>query len=501
MAVIPTFQRSRSLPTSTRVGSPTFVPATTELKQSADKFFDTGLAVVDKVETQQAEAELTTATTTATISLDELDTKLSTSDPRAVDSEFETGSAEIYQKAIAGLGRKAKEAFDRKFQILSAKTLINARHSAKARFNDQKVGELTIGLDALSRSADPFKPGGASAMKSTMADGLNAIDRAISSGYVKASAGAKLALKFRGDMSENVVTRWMNNQTESTMMNAFREMDKGSFQNKDVEAAWSVLDESKKKTLTAQAINNVSKMMTFNDKEQKRKDDTLKAAGKTLMIEFYKTETTEDRRSAILTELAKNKTIQVGTYNTMLKDQQGRTDRFDNTRESQELRSRIFKTPHLVTHEQIINSKLSDVNALLTIHNTQVTQRNTQRFNIAREIIRASSAFVPSNMSEARIKGETFNYAQHEIWETLLIEQTEAHDKKKAYDPVARVKQLIKEYRTEDIATGDKAAAAIKQLNTLKIYSTDDLNRYLATKDPTVGHRNNIMRWFREAGY
>jgi hypothetical protein len=223
----------------------------------------------------------------------------------------------------------------------------------------------------------------------------------------------------------------------------------------------------------------------------------LKTHALDLQRKYYKS---KDRgeRGRILEELAKNPQTSLSVYNMMLKDHEGRTNRFDDPKAETALRLRILRTPHDVTAAEIIGSNLSNVDELLTMH----SQRITGRLARAREMVKVNKAFIPATYLEANLKGDAFDHKQAEIWSTVLREQTEARDAGKPFDPVARVQELIKEFTKEDVDDGIKASAALSGLQELGIYDREGVELWISEnmkKGLSMGRINEIRGWGKVA--
>lgn len=473
MPKIPTLVRQQALPSSTGVQSPTVVPIQDHMGQALQAIGQTSMAIGEDLNNIKVTSEITQAVTNATLKLSNLEATLEKEDGFSAKALYDGKAGEIYTDATKALSHpESWKQFDQKWKALSGKSKISVNAAATKRIFLQAEADLEITLNAYTKGIAPN--GDHIALDMAQTNGTVAIYDLARSGAITQKAAAKRAIKFRKEIAENAVVGWLNRQTTGTMTQALFQMDHEKFADEKVQAFWNELDEDKKSTLTSRAITNISRSLSFSDKKTARENAALKADGKGLMLEFYKPDTSDERREEILTKLSRNKTIEVGTYNTMLKDSQGRTDRFDDTTKSTQLKLRILRTPHLVTDEEIIKSGLSDVDALLTMRNAKLDDR-TKR---AKAIITSSPAFVPANPAEARLKGDAFDAAQADIWNQVLIEQTEARDEGKSFDPVGRAKQLIKEFAGE-ADTGAAKAEALGQLKTLGIHKAEDVDVYI----------------------
>jgi hypothetical protein len=171
----------------------------------------------------------------------------------------------------------------------------------------------------------------------------------------------------------------------------------------------------------------------------------------------------------------------------MLKDNEGRTTRFDDKKKSVDLRLRILRTPHLVTYQEIIDSGLSDVNVYMEMFAARLEHSMKQ----ARELVKTSAAFVPASFTEARMKGDSFDYMQAEIWSKVISEGIKARRAGKTFDPVVKAQELIAEFIKGDEGARIKAAAnAVEFLKTLNIRNEAGVEIYI-NKNMSLGRLSN----------
>jgi hypothetical protein len=498
MAVIPTYTRQSSIPGTTGVPAPPVVPIDNQAVKAGFDFFQQVGKVGDNLFEAQASSELTSATTNAQLKLHELETDLNAKPGIDALSGFSGRSVEIYKDITKTMHPKIRVAFDKKWGLLSGKSQISVRSTATKRAYSEMAGDLHTNLDAL---VDGFGPSGDKITWSlAITTGVDAIKLAVSKHIITSEAGAKLKLKFVQDVAENGVTGWINDQTVGTMVSAFRQMDEGKFTDSNIGMLWSGLDEKRKATLTGRAITNISRSLKLGDDAERRKDNNLKISAQGQMVNFYREKTDEKpedalaRRRGIIDDLAKNKMVNPGTFNQMIKDVEGRTDRFLVQKDSIAIRKKILMTPHSVTLDEIITYNGTDQSELMTMFTARMNARTSR----AREIVKSSPAFVPANMVEARMKGDVFDAAQANIWTTVLTEMVEARDKGEAFDPVGRANKLIEEFeegekndQTKDIA------AAVRSLNSLGITTKKDLDSYRSRHMGTLSPEalNNLRKW------
>lgn len=485
MAVIPTYTRQASIPGTTGVPAPTMVPIDNQVAQAGSNFFQQMGKIGDDLFEAQASSELTAATTNAQLRLHGLETELKSQPGIDALNGFGGRATEIYSEITKTMHPKVRKAFDSKWALLSGKSQISIQGTATKRAYSEMLGDLHTNLAAL---VDGIAPGGDKiAWSLATTTGVDAIKLAVSKHIITSEAGAKLKSKFVKDVAESGVTGWINDQTVGTMVSAFRQMDREVFDDLDIFHLWIQLDEKKKASLTAKAITNIQRSAKLTADTERRTNNNLKTSAQALIVDLYRekpNENAEDalkRRRGIIDELAKNKMVNPGTFNQMIKDVEGRTNRFLVRKDSIAIRKKILMTPHLVTHDEIVEYNGTDQAELMTM----LTARLNARTSRAREIVKSSPAFVPGDMVTARMKGDVFDAAQANIWTTVLTEMVEARDKGEPFDPVERANKLIEEFeegekkdQTKDIAAAKKVLAGIKVETAaeLEVY----INKYMS---------------------
>tara|TARA_R110000868_G_scaffold115239_5_gene307885 strand:+ start:817 stop:2550 length:1734 start_codon:yes stop_codon:yes gene_type:complete len=245
MAKIPTFQRSRGVPTTSGVGSPIFVPETYDAQKQVAQLFTTIQGGVEAYEVKQGNAELTTANTAATIAFSKLEAEMLKEDPRAAVSKYAQKSNEIHIATTAGLGKRALEAYQKQFQILSAKSQISVESSAAARLKDQQAGSLTTNLDALALAATQAG-NNTVGYRISKRSGIANIDAAIKDGTIKAKAGALLKNKFKSDLAKGAIDSMVRTAPLADLMSIHEQMRNDKFTDSSLAGFWAELDSSEK---------------------------------------------------------------------------------------------------------------------------------------------------------------------------------------------------------------------------------------------------------------
>ena len=471
MAVLPGYQRQIGLPTSTNTRGLPSVQMVDPVATAIGNAGKVSGAISDDLLAKQATSEVTKATVNATLKLNKLEAELALEDGLVANEQFVIKSKDIYASAGKNITQPAaREAFDNKWAVLAGKSGIQVSTAGTARKYDALAADLTVSLEMYQKGVGPT--GSPIDVDMATTGGLLAINDAVNTRVIKAEEGAKLAIKFTSGMAEYAVVGWLNGQTTSTMTSAFMQMDTEQFTDPTISKYWVQLGEKEKATLTSKAITNISRSLSFSDKQDKRVDDALKTDAMVLQLEYWRPDTTMERKGVILDALSRNKETNPATFNTMVQAHTGKTDRFDDPRVSTDLQLRILRTPHLVTNDEIINSGLSNVSDLLAMHNSKMDNRTKQ----AQNIIKQSPAFIAANMVEKRLNGDGLDYSQAEIWSTVYNEQINARDAGKPYDPVGRARELIEQFSGKN--PGGAKAAAQHTLSTLGINNIDDVDKY-----------------------
>tara|TARA_R110000824_G_scaffold329221_2_gene516044 strand:+ start:5949 stop:7415 length:1467 start_codon:yes stop_codon:yes gene_type:complete len=449
--------------------------------------------------------QLSQADITAQVKLNALEIELSKEDGLVAMSKYQARADEIFADTSKGLNEKAGPAFVTRFNSLQAKSQIAVRATATLRAKKEQHGAALVQLDQLEKGVLVTHAGASTKVTNQIAlsTGIGIINDLVEGRVIDAAQAAKARLKFTKGVALQSVTRWLNNQTQSTLMGAFKEMDTGKIKDPEVKKMWGLLDPTKKATLTAKAITNLKNALAFEDKVAKREIEALEAAAKKLMIDFYLDKdqagkkVTKDRRGEIMSLLATNGTVPIATFKSMLADAAGTTSRFDDPRAITALKIKIMQTPHLVTAAEVINLRSSKTDELLSLLERKVEGRLAK----ARAIINADDAFIPSNIAEARIHKDAFNDKQAEIWETVLAEELAARDAGKTFDPVARAQQMIMDFENKK-DQGEKVDFALGEMSSRGITDADSLENYITGRirdRAPVTEIAILRRWFRES--
>tara|TARA_R110000787_G_scaffold192575_1_gene304105 strand:+ start:106 stop:1626 length:1521 start_codon:yes stop_codon:yes gene_type:complete len=503
MAVIPTFQRQQGLPRSTGMTGLPAVKIDDHIGNALGNHSQTATAIGGKLVEAQAVSEVSTATVSAQLKLAELETKLSKQDGIVANQTFAVEAQTIYDNAASIIATpQGRKMFDASWATLSTKSKIDVQAAGTKRKIESLNADLIINLNSLSKG---FGPSGNKITTSmALSTGIQSINNAVMTGVIKPDAGAELKIKFQEDMSSKAVVGWLNTQPVGSMVDAFKQMNTGNFKDTETAIAWAGLGSEKKRTLLSGQITNISRMNALQAKKEQEEEDTLRKVAKSGMLDFYDVKLNEGlndaqitaRRAKILSELVDNAEMSPTTYKTMLDENNGVNARFDDPNKSTALKIKIFRTPHLVTVGEIVGSGLSNTDELITLLNA----KQTGRMGRAKEVIKSSGAFVPANMAEARLKGDAFNAAQADIFSKILEMENDARDAGTPFDPIAKAKDLIKEFVGDPENVAELRESATRYLASLGINRLEDVLAY-KTNNPnlTISKKTHIDKQARRA--
>jgi len=492
MGTLPTFISTAQAPSTTGVGSLDFVPLQDDLGKQLQNLGGTGQKIAEdmfKTINQQAVNE---AKLGASLKLNALEVELGNMDPQQALRVSPGRIQTIYEEQSEGLSSIAKDAFDATFSTLNAQSRVNIQAQAVKNHNDKQQAGLVVLLDGLSKNIGP--KGRKITTITSLSTAFNAIDTAVSGRVIKAEEGEKLKLKFRKTLAENEVGRWFNGQTRTTLIDAYAQMDNGKFKDAGVQAFWNVLDENKKRTLTAGAITSLARLHSFEDKAKIRLAKADAAQVKGLMLDFYNPKATDADRTASLNALAKNPEVNATTFASMLRDQEGRTTRFTDYEQYFALMTKIFKSDEKVTESTIINNKDLDIESKKQLIGF-LNKQQTEEMNAAQNILRSHPEFMPANKVEKLLNADKLDRDQAQIWVDIQIAEEAAKRKGTSYDAIEAVKKAIKDYGVDNKAAAVQAKAnAVVTLNALKIKTWADLDTYIANTPALKASQIGILK-------
>ena len=505
MPVAPGYLRQSGLPKSSGQRGLPSVQVNDSIGQSLTQAGGFMGAISDQMREIQSGSDLSQAQVNATLKLSKLETSMSTMDgsPDVINEHFANNKEIIFEEAASHIADpRVRKKFADNYGVLSAQSQVKIQSAGVKRKFDRAEGDLHIALDQYARGiamvkGKPTKVDVDTAMRMGLAD----IDRAVKSGVIKADVAAKRAIKYVTHLADNAVVGWLNDPAGGTTRSKLLEMEAGKFADKDIQKYWGIIgsDERKKAGLISRAITNISRSLAFNDKKDAKEKAALVTASKQSLLEYYTIGTSQDRKHAIVAEAAKNPEFNPNAYNQMVKDLSGLSERFDDPKKKTQLQLRIMRTPHEVTDEDIVAAGFSGptTSAFLKLKNTEDSAR-TKR---AKEMLLRHPVFIPKNRADKRTNA--LGVEQAEVWTTVLEEMTEAEDKGKSYDPVARTKELIKEFEEKGKTPDGEKATAQTELRNLGITKAEDVEVWISANivkhKLTTSRINQIRAWGAKA--
>jgi CRISPR/Cas system CSM-associated protein Csm2 small subunit len=352
MSELPTFISTAQAPRSTGVGSPIYVENVDPMGKAIGKG---GEVVTDiqqqMVKTQNAQA-VNHAKLGATIKLNNLTTRLAKENPTTVGQIAEAEIQKIYNEETSGLSETARQAFDAIFTPLHGQARANIQAQAVKTHNDEQVAGLVRLLAGLKKTHDPIKT--PISTKTNFGIGAKAITDAVNGRNITAEEGAKLLIKFRNELSEQGVKRWINSQTSDTLMKAYHQMDQGKIKNLAIRRLWDQLDDDKKGKLRQDAVTEWSRLGAQVDKAEARKVKQAQKSARRDIFTVLDTATSEKDRNAAMERLRDNpEGLSPNQFRQLLDDVAGRTDQFNDDDVVNGISTRILEGDPNLTEKEI----------------------------------------------------------------------------------------------------------------------------------------------------
>jgi len=503
MPAIPRLIRQQGIPGTTGVSPLTFDPTQDFITPAMENVTGVFQKIGDDLFKAESEAALSTANTNAALKLNALEAELAAGDPATAFGTYESRVREIQQESNAALGSTSplvQQAFSKKFMELATNSAIKIRGTAtKGRYKELEAALITE-LDTLEKLA-----GTGEASDRLISDGVDLIETAVRNNIIDPDAGAKLIIKFKQNVSENIVTGFINSRTlvgvENTLMDALTQMEEGEFQNPLVTAAWKNLEEPKKATFMRRAVEVLSRSLTFKDKEDRRKERLGDQEVRGLAIEFINPKTSPERHSEIIKELSLNDRTTPALFQFVLDRFSGVTKGLENRKAIKDITLLIIRAPELVTYEMIVAANPADetFNRLLSL----LEGRKDKEMAKAADILNAADVFIPDNFADASLMKDVFNDAQAKIYLQLMEEAQRYHrltpEERKVdqgffgdgvpFNPVEMVLKLITQYEEEQQKSAMPKSRASAYLKRLGIESRAAVQDYI---DDNVGGSDGL---------
>ena len=466
MATIPTFTRQTALPKTTGTPSAPVVPIQNQVGQALGGFGQDLSKIGDDLFKAHSVAEINQSTINAQLKLNSLETELAKTDGMEALGSFQDRAAKIYEESSAGMSPAVRDAFDQKWVQLSANSQIKIQGTATKRAYSKLRGDLTIGLNSLSRGLT--QEGKAIAGDQALFTGLEYIEQSIATNVITAKEGAKIALDFRKKTAENSVRKWMRSQGADNNF-GYKQLKSGIFDfdenNPLIGDMYDLLDDTKKDSLIRNALTKASALERAN---RTKESDVVKAQlikGKKALLKIFNSKTPKKEKQEILSELAGNPQVPVSDFRAAQKAVEGVSKDFDKPEDVTDLRKKIWLTPESVTMSHILESDLSQetVRTMLVL----LESRKDKNLARAKELIRQHPAFMPKNEGDKRRNGEGYNLQQAETFSKVIELKMQAEAKNEPFDIFKTAQDLIKniEQENQDPVNTQNAKSSLLEIN------------------------------------
>lgn len=446
MAELPTFISTAQAPRTTGVGSPDYVENVDPMGKAIEKVGGTITDInQEMLKTRNAQA-VNHAKLGATLKLNKLTLELSKKDPVAAMRLAPGRIKEIYAEQASGMSVTAREEFDKTFTIMNGQAQTNIQTQATKNHNDVETANLLSLLDKLKRSYDPIN----NPLSDNLQTGQDALNTAIGGRVIKAKEGAKLWLKFRKAMAEEGVNKWINTQTADTLMDAYSQMDKGVFENKNgtpntvIQKLWDELDEDKKKSMQTGAITVVSRMGARLDKAEARKVKQAKKRARQDIFTVLDVETSEKDRDAAMKRIRDNpEGLSPNEFRQLLDDVAGRTSQFNDDDVVNGISTRILENDPTLTEKEIATAdgvNFATKKRLIK----ELREAESAEFAQAKEIINTSPVFMPKSKTDKVLNSDQMKAAKAKLLTQVIELRNKAIKDKKNFDAIGVTNSLIK---------------------------------------------------------
>ena len=226
-------------------------------------------------------------------------------------------------------------------------------------------------------------------------------------------------IKFRKELAEEGVDKWINGQTADTLMSAYTQMDKGNIKNLAIRKLWGELDEDQKKSARRGAMTELKNLSSRVDKANARQKKEAEAQARRDIFTVLKPETSEQDRDAAMERLRDNSEgLKPAEFRKLLDDVSGRSDQFNDISTENELYKRI-----------IVGDKTLTINTILIANkiNGGTKRKLIAAFEAAEEkemqqaaaIIRSHPLFVPKNKTDKLLNSDKMNAAQAKLYSEI----------------------------------------------------------------------------------
>ena len=455
-------------------------------------------------------AQLSAANVNTQMELGALEVELSKGNSETAMNDYAVRSQAIYAKNSEGMSPLVQQQYDANFGTLNARTNLSLVSTIAGKRSSDRVAGGMVLLDNLIKiyappTNDPSKSPAQARVdrEAALVQGETIIRQLVASNDKTPEQGAKMLLDFRADFNDERFVGWVNALPQKDVGKAFTQMSAGEFGDEETNKAWAMLPEKRKRALINQSIANASKLLTFQDAEDRRILGTRQAEAKKLMIEFA-TQRNPARRQEILEALADNPAVMPTLYSKMVQDNAGATNRFDDLKAIRDMDKRIMSfgagaIENDVTIDEIMGLNFSD--GVLSRMMTDLREVQDVRMQDAMDLILSSPLFAPANKSQKRTQGDAMDRRQLKIKNQLIRERIEKRDNNEAFDPFDRAQELLGALlkRDPNLDPITRQANALTRLRgEYGIKNATDLDIYLRT-DASQDNKNKAQKLYNRA--
>lgn len=492
MAKLPTFISTAQTPSTTGVGSPRFVQQVDVMGPALQKVGAKGQNIAQQMFATEAAQAVNEAKLGATLELNNLTTELGKMSPGQAMTMAPGRIQQIYEKQTQGMSDAAREDFDSVFSGLSGQAQVNIKSQAVKTHNDIQQAGLIVLLNRLKKTHDPIKNPLSTRFSLRTAD--QAIATAVQGLNITREEGVKMSIKFRKELAEEGVTRWINGQTADTLMSAYTQMDKGKIKNPAIQALWGELDEDQKSAARRGAMTELARLGSRVDKANARQKKEAEAQARRDIFTVLKPETNEQNRDAAMERLRDNSEgLKPAEFRKLLDDVSGRSDQLNDIPTENGLFKRIILGDKTLSINAILNTKNINfgtkqklIAALETAEKEEMRQ--------AAEIIRSHPIFVPKHKTDKLLNSDKMNAAQATLYSQIYT-RFAATPTDKNFDAVgetqAAIRNLINSGGVNTI-TDEVYRQAVQRLRALGITDEQSAINYKATKRPPIAVATQI---------
>ena len=273
MAKIQTYQQRQGLPTRTGVQ----LQVTPAQSNVGNSLFELGTQfgqIGDRLDLAQDNRDLSVSTLNATVKLQDLETELSTADPRIARSSYQGRADQIFQEAAGGLSSRALDKFTQNFNQLSVKSRFAIKSASVTRHRQHLEGGLETTLSGLVRAAGngnslfKLRGGGSIAQNDIIKTGEADIDAMVAQGVIAPDVAAKKKLKFRKNVAGAGISSRLRKSSLQDLGKLVDEMGIDKISDPEVASYWAQLNETEKLAFQKKVLSTHETQLNIIDKEE-----------------------------------------------------------------------------------------------------------------------------------------------------------------------------------------------------------------------------------------